>query len=127
MPVVHFHSVDDPRALYGGGLGPAFPGTNTRVTHMAVEESVKRWIVADGCPSEPRTSPPLAGTDGHTATRLAWGPCRDGVEVVLWRLTGGGHVWPGAESVLPRLLGPPTTVVDANEAMWTFFERFTRR
>ena len=100
MRVVHLHSVDDPRALYGGGLGP---------------------------PSEPRTSPPLAGTDGHTATRLAWGPCRDGVEVVLWRLTGGGHVWPGAESVVPRLLGPPTTVVDANEAMWTFFERFTRR
>jgi polyhydroxybutyrate depolymerase len=127
MPVMHFHSVDDPRALYGGGLGPPFPGTNTRVTHTAVEESVKRWVVADGCPAEPRTSPPVTGVDGHTATRLSWGPCRDEVEVVLWRLTGGGHVWPGAGSFLPKLLGPPTNVIDANEEMWKFFERFSRR
>ena len=25
VPVMHFHSVDDPRALYAGGLGPPFP------------------------------------------------------------------------------------------------------
>jgi len=127
MPVMHFHSVDDPRALYGGGLGPPFPGTNSRVTHLAVEDSVRRWVAADGCPAEPQTWPAIMGADGHTATRLAWGPCRDGVEVVLWRLTGAGHVWPGAASYFPRLLGPPTTVIDANEEMWKFFERFARR
>ena len=127
VPVMHFHSVDDPRALYGGGLGPPFPGTNSRVTHLAVEDSVRRWVAADGCPAEPQTWPAIMGADGHTATRLAWGPCRDGVEVVLWRLTGAGHVWPGAASYFPRLLGPPTTVIDANEEMWKFFERFARR
>jgi polyhydroxybutyrate depolymerase len=126
MPVMHFHSVDDPRALYGGGSGPPFPGTNSRVTHVAVEDSVRRWAAADVCPAEPQTWPAIVGADGHTATRVAWGPCRDGVEVVLWRLTGGGHVWPGAASSLPKLLGPPTQVIDANEEMWRFFERFKR-
>jgi polyhydroxybutyrate depolymerase len=27
VSVLHIHSVDDPRALYAGGLGPPFPGT----------------------------------------------------------------------------------------------------
>jgi polyhydroxybutyrate depolymerase len=37
VPVLHIHSVDDPRALYGGGLGPPFPGTNSRVMHAPEE------------------------------------------------------------------------------------------
>ncbi|HLX38536.1 MAG TPA: PHB depolymerase family esterase, partial [Candidatus Binataceae bacterium] len=37
MPIMHFHSVDDPRALYEGGLGPPFPFTTNRVMHPNVE------------------------------------------------------------------------------------------
>ena len=33
VPVLHIHSVDDPRALWDGGLGPPFPLTNNRVQH----------------------------------------------------------------------------------------------
>jgi len=69
-----------------------------------------------------------AGTKeaGHAATRYAWGPCRDGGEVVLWKLAGAGHVWPGGlPDYLPRLLGPSTSLVDANVEMWRFFQRFT--
>jgi polyhydroxybutyrate depolymerase len=127
MPVMHIHSVDDPRALYAGGTGPPFPGTNARVTHLAVEDSLRRWTTVDGCPAAPATAPAVHGADGHTATRATWGPCRDGVEVVLWRLTGAGHVWPGAAPLLPKILGPATKVIDANEETWRFFERWVRR
>jgi polyhydroxybutyrate depolymerase len=82
MPVMHVHSVDDPRALWGGGLGPPFPGTSSRVLHPAVEDSVGRRRTFDGCPDAPQIAPALTGADGHTATRLTWGPCRGGVEVV---------------------------------------------
>ena len=34
VPVLHVHSVDDPRALYAGGLGPPFPFTRVRVEHQ---------------------------------------------------------------------------------------------
>src|SRR5262249_2159056 len=84
LPVIEFHPVDDPRALDAGGLGPPFPGTNTRVSHMAVEDSLKRWVTANGCVAEPRTWPGIVDGAGHSATQLAWGSCRDGVEVVLW-------------------------------------------
>lgn len=47
--------------------------------------------------------------------------------VVLWKLTGAGHVWPGAAPKYPHwMLGSATSVVDASEEMWRFFRRFRR-
>jgi len=65
--------------------------------------------------------------DGHTANRVLYAPCRDGTEVVLWKLAGPGHVWPGGRrEVLPLLLGTSSAVIDANREMWRFFSRFRR-
>lgn len=130
VPVMHFHSVDDPRALYGGGLGPPFPMTSSKVFHSAVEPTIREWAAIIGCPPEERVTAELAGQAGskeagHTATRYVWAPCRDGAEVVLWKFTGTGHVWPGGlQDNLVRLLGPSTALVDANLEMWRFFQRF---
>jgi len=132
VPVMHIHSVDDERALYDGGLGPAFPFTNTRVFHAPVNAMLEKWIARNGCPAQPQVGDPLRGRPGaadaaHTATRQRYAPCRDGTEVVLWKLTGAGHVWPGGvQDYLTWLLGPGTTVIDANSEMWRFFSRFRR-
>jgi polyhydroxybutyrate depolymerase len=132
VPVMHFHSVDDPRALYTGGLGPPFPMTTSRVFHSAVEPTIRDWAAAIGCPTDARVTTELttgqAGSKevGQTATRYLWAPCREGSEVVLWKFTGTGHVWPGGlQDYLPRLLGAATALVDANLEMWRFFQRFT--
>ncbi len=132
VPVMHIHSVDDQRALYGGGLGPAFPLTNTRVFHQPVESMIGKWLAHNGCPAQPQVTGPANGKPGaadaaHTATRYQYGPCRAGTEVVFWKLTGAGHVWPGGQqNYLPLLLGPGTTLIDANTEMWRFFARFRR-
>ncbi len=132
VPVMHIHSVDDQRALYGGGLGPAFPLTNTRVFHQPVESMIGKWLAHNGCPAQPQVTGPANGKPGaadaaHTATRYQYGPCRAGTEVVFWKLTGAGHVWPGGQqNYLPLLLGPGTTLIDANKEMWQFFSRFRR-
>jgi polyhydroxybutyrate depolymerase len=132
VPVMHIHSVDDGRALYEGGLGPAFPFTNTRVLHPPVEAMLEKWLAHDGCPAEADIAATVKGLPGaadaaHTATRYTYAPCRAGTEIVLWKLTGAGHVWPGGQqNFLPLLLGPGTTVIDANHEMWEFFSRFRR-
>ena len=119
VPLLHIHSVDDPRALYAGGLGPPFPFTSTRIGHRAVEPELARWVAHDGCPGEPRVAEhrtaPAGGRDaGHTATLLVRGPCAGGAEVGLWKLTGAGHGWPGGPSQLPeRIMGPDTNVISA--------------
>jgi polyhydroxybutyrate depolymerase len=131
MPVLHIHSVDDPRALYGGGLGPPFPGTQNRVTHRAVEPELQKWVAHDRCPSEPRTveqrTTPSRGAPDHTATLRVWGPCAAGAEVQLWKLTGAGHGWPGGHVPLPeRIMGPETVTIDAALEVWRFVSRFRR-
>ena len=121
VPVMHIHSVDDPRALYAGGLGPPFPFTNSRVQHPPVEEKLAEWARANGCAGGPEIME-RREWQSHTATRLEYRGCR--AETVLWKLTGAGHVLPGGErDYLPRLLGQGTRVIDANEEMWRFFSR----
>ena len=39
VPVMHIHSIDDPRAIYGGGLGPLPPWVRTL-------ERARRWVGA---------------------------------------------------------------------------------
>jgi polyhydroxybutyrate depolymerase len=131
VPVMEFHSVDDPRALYNGGLGLPFPGTALRNQFDSVQEGIDRWVAYDGCRRTPTTGPthqgqPGTGDEGETATKITYAPCKQDAEVVLWKLTGSGHVWPGTPvdvSGTPRgaVLGEPTKIVDANELMWEFF------
>ena len=123
VPVLHIHSVDDPRALYAGGLGPPFPFTNSRVQHPPVEETLARWAKANHCTGGPTIKESRTGTGdsaGHTATLLVWQGCSAPLE--HWKLTGPGHVWPGGQpKYLTRIIGPGTTVIDANKEMWRFF------
>jgi polyhydroxybutyrate depolymerase len=128
VPVLHIHSTDDPRALYPGGLGPPFPLTKSQVFHPNIDEMIKRWADHNGCEAEPTVAE--RRTDrrtprGHSATKYVYPNCRDGASVVLWKLTGAGHVWPGGkQKVLERILGPSTDIIDANREMWEFFKSY---
>ncbi|HEV8632223.1 MAG TPA: alpha/beta fold hydrolase [Thermoanaerobaculia bacterium] len=124
VAVLHIHSLDDPRALYHGGLGPSLGGY--RVLHPDVDEMMAKWAAADGCAATPRVVDERRAEDGDTATLLRWDGCAGGAEVELWRLTGAGHVWPGSPVSRPRLLGQETSVIDANEVIWEFVSRFRR-
>ena len=130
VPVMHIHSVDDQRALYDGGLGPAFPMASTRVFHASVSSMIRMWLAHNHCVGQGEAGIPIAGSgldEGHTATRFSWRPCGGGSEVVLWKLTGPGHVWPGGQrDFMPLLLGTSSAVIDANAEMWKFFSRFSR-
>jgi polyhydroxybutyrate depolymerase len=133
VAVLHIHSVDDPRALYDGGVGPPFPGTDVRSAHRPVETSLDRWRQRNGCSGQPRRAETRAGSvgtpeEGQTATLLVWDGCTSGRPVWHWRLTGVGHGWPG--SVLGGLregvVGPGTNLVDAAEEAWRFFAQVGR-
>ena len=131
VPTLEFHSLDDPIAKWSG-----VPNPNPKL-RLSVMEGIRQWVVADGCSPHPVTGPSIVGaagsiSAGETATPVTYQHCRSAVEVALWRFTGSGHVWPG--SVLNT--GPKSTwilggvgrgivLVDANEAMWQFFQRYS--
>jgi polyhydroxybutyrate depolymerase len=60
--------------------------------------------------------------DGTTVQRKTYGPGKDGAEVILFVINGGGHTWPGRE-IGQRLLGKSTKNISANDLMWEFFKR----
>ena len=125
VPVMHIHSVDDPHALYSGGLGPPFPLTNRRVFHPNIDQMIARWAGHDDCSSQPVVAARRCDKD-HSATRYDFPNCRDNAEVSLWKLAGAGHVWPGGkQKFMERLLGPSTDIIGANTEMWEFFKRFS--
>jgi polyhydroxybutyrate depolymerase len=131
VAVLDIHSVDDPRALYAGGLGPVFPGTEYRVDHQSVERGLAQWAANNGCDATSQSRNTLTGdhdNPGQTATRLVYTGCRPGGAVEHLRLTGVGHGWPGVEVrwLRRRIIGPGTTLIDASEESWTFASRFTR-
>jgi polyhydroxybutyrate depolymerase len=129
ISILHIHSVDDPLTRYAGGLGPQFSPDETRTMHAPVAETLARWRGFMGCPARPittaeRGAPAGSSAARQSATRFLWSPCRRGTEIVHWRLTGSGHVWPGSKRIYAQgLFGPPTDVIDANLEIWEFFRR----
>lgn len=127
VAILHIHSVDDPRALYGGGLGPPFPGTKVRSSHRSVMEGLERWRKHNGCGVVTRNAE-TRRAGGHTATLVVWDGCPAAAPVRHWMLTGAGHGWPGAAVPAAResLIGPETGVIDAAEEAWRFLRNVRR-
>jgi polyhydroxybutyrate depolymerase len=96
------------------------------ITGFPLSESLRyrnELLRHNGCNST-ATERDFREMSGHTARQLVYGNCRDGVEVVLWKLTGAGHGWPGGKSSREALVGPATQVIDANTEIWHFFSRY---
>jgi len=123
VSVIHLHGTEDLFTPLEGGVGPR---SATRVSHTSVAETIRRWVAANGCPPEPNTAqlPDLAD-DGTHVVRSLYGPGREGSEVVLYVIHGGGHTWPGQRSNT-FLFGPSTRNLIANDAIWDFFSRHGR-
>ena len=131
VPTMEFHSVNDPIAKFDGT-----PNANP-LLRLSVMQGIDQWVRADGCNTKPHTGTTIVGAAGsisaaETATPITYTHCRSGAEVALWRFTGSGHVWPGS----PLNTGPKKTwilagvgrgiiLVDADETMWQFFERYS--
>jgi polyhydroxybutyrate depolymerase len=120
VPVLHFHGTNDEFAPFKGGKGEkSLSGTD----FYSVEHSIQAWVRANGCKAEPATVElPDKAKDGTRVTRKTYGGGKDGAEVVLVVIEGGGHTWPGREPAL-KLLGKATKNVSANELMWEFFQK----
>jgi polyhydroxybutyrate depolymerase len=119
VPVMHFHGDADEFAPFAGGRGRGPSGTD----FLSVQHSIDAWVEADGCEKTPTTTRlPDRHDDGTTVKVVRHGAGRDGAEVVLVVVEGGGHTWPGREPRM-RSLGASTREVSANDMMWDFFQR----
>jgi len=119
VSVLAFHGTLDQFTPFEGGIGRR---SVTRVAHRPVLEGILEWVHADGCPAEPTREAVPCSDEGITIERLTWGPGREGSEVVLYRLDGGGHTWPGRHPD-SFYLGSSALSLDATGLIAEFFER----
>jgi polyhydroxybutyrate depolymerase len=124
VPVMHFHGTADAFAPFRGGYGKGSFGRSQGVTDFhSVEHTIRTWVANNGCHAEPIVVPlPDTVGDGMKCTRKTWIGGKDGSEVVLIEIEGGGHTWPGMKP-LHEMLGSSTMDISANDLMWEFFQR----
>ncbi|MCB9551762.1 MAG: esterase [Myxococcales bacterium] len=135
VPVLLMNGTKDPLVPYGGGQVMVFGEARGEV--LSTAESVAWWARHDGC------APAAGGTVGAAAVEtVADGDpedgtrtvvervdgCAGGSAVVLYRVEGGGHGWPGGEQYLPeRVIGRVSGDFDAAEVIFGWFEGFGGR
>jgi polyhydroxybutyrate depolymerase len=120
VPVIHFHGLADKIVPFNG------PDANTArmLVYKSVDDTIKLWVKIDGCPEKPQevVQLPDKAHDGTSVTRTVYGPGKEGSEVVLYAIAGGGHTWPG-RNLRIQFLGKSTLNISANDLIWKFFEK----
>jgi polyhydroxybutyrate depolymerase len=133
VPVVAFHGTADPFVAYTGGLGPKalqLPAPDGSGRTLGESGLVAN---ATGGPSIPAITAAWARRNGCAATptertiaaevTLIRYRCPPGGDVELYRITGGGHSWPGSafSRAIVAVVGPTTTSISADDVIWRFF------
>jgi polyhydroxybutyrate depolymerase len=111
VPMISFHGTADGFVPYRGGGSVAsqrpFPSTPVWTAN---------WARRNRCDANAMESP-----IAPDVTRIEYPNCEGNAAVVLYRIDGGGHTWPGGEPMPEWMVGPTSTGVDASREMWAFF------
>jgi polyhydroxybutyrate depolymerase len=91
-------------------------GTKDIATPDKFMASASAWAKLDECPATPTVVRPYPASNANSlVTRISWGPCKNGTEVIADSIKDGPHEWPMNT----------TTKVNNSEEVWSFFKKFT--
>ena len=116
IPVLFIHGTADSVIPYGGGM------LSGGKTALSVENAVKFWVRLNGCSTLPILEKIDQLDDGAIVSVLTYGSSQSHIQVKLYKIEGGGHVWPSNFARLPFDDGKGVRQVSASEEMWKFFE-----
>ena len=119
-PVLQIHGTADATVPYEGGGFFGFAPIPTVVEY---------WRQFNGAAATPVVTqlPNTSTTDFSTVERSVWRGGRNGSEVQLLRIIGGGHTWPGANTNPPfpaqSSTRPTNQDISASVEIWRFLRR----
>lgn len=115
---------NDPLVHIEGG---AVAGTHGR--NVSLDDAVYFWVDYNRATKKPDSSDlPHHDSNGTSVHRDIYSGGKQGTEVVVYTIRGGGHTWPGGQQYLPALLvGKVNHDIDASEVIWEFFSRHNRQ
>jgi len=115
VPILHIHGTRDHIMKYTG-MKQAF----------GAEEVVKIWELKNQCGHKADTIqiPNREKKDRTKAILIKYKNCASGSQVWFYKITNGGHTWPGAAKAF-KLMGRKCKDFDGSQAIWDFFKQFT--
>lgn len=123
VSVLIIQGTDDPLVPYAGGQ--VLPRRKEdRGSIISTDEAVRLWVNANACQqaSAPTMLADADPADGCQTEVTQWKGGRDGSEVRLYQVKGGGHTWPDGPQYLPEaIIGRVTHDFDS-QAIWDFFK-----
>jgi|ERR1035437_8103224 polyhydroxybutyrate depolymerase len=112
VPLMYIHGTADPVVSYNGALG-----------YVSADSTIKIWVGKDGCPQTPVVTnlPDINTLDLCTVTKYVYSPGQNFSEVIFFKITNGGHTWPG--SIPVPSLGNTNQDMKASGEIWNFFRK----
>jgi polyhydroxybutyrate depolymerase len=108
LPVLEIHGLADQFAPYDGAP-----------PKLSVQTFLNLWMAIDRC----NASVSQTIFQQSDVTAIKWPRCANGTVIEHYRISDGGHVWPGSAIPMPTL-GYTTHTISANVVIWNFFSPF---
>ena len=126
VSIMLINGTDDPLVKYDGGF-VGFSEESERGKSISTDETIKKWMKNNECSSSRKIEEMDDKNirDDCKATRYTYYRCKNRTRVVLIKIQGGGHTWPGGVQYLPKaIIGNVCKDFDATEVIWEFFKRY---
>lgn len=128
LAVMMINGTADPLVPWQGGDVHVFRRKLGKI--LSVPDTLAFWASQNGCRSNPAVTweSDKDPADGTRVRKTLYTPCKDGTEVVLYEIQGGGHTWPGGYQYLPEaIIGKTSRDLDASTVIWNFFKTVGHR
>jgi polyhydroxybutyrate depolymerase len=124
------NGTEDPLVKYDGGFVGFKEDEGGRGRSLSTDKTIEIWLENNKCLTDnsSRKIPDVNKKDDCSASKFTHTGCNDNTEVILIKITGGGHTWPGASQYLPKfIVGEVCRDFNATEMIWDFFKNIPIR
>ena len=116
MPILQMQSELDTKVPYKGGSGSGV-GTSG-IIFPSMDFVLESWALKNICKTPTKT---VTVNSNYTFTK--WSNCGNNTTIQYYLTKDGGHAWPGGEA--GSVIGDtPSTVINANDLLWDFFQQY---
>ncbi|HAP58797.1 MAG TPA: hypothetical protein DCR93_04560 [Cytophagales bacterium] len=124
VPMLYMLGTTDPLVPYDGGI---VEGSNTDPI-VGIDSALTYWVRRNECQTqlaEVRLPNPST-TDNSSVSVIEYTDCScNNSQVKFYKITGGGHTWPGVP-IPNQTLGAVNLDMQASEEIWEFFKNIER-
>jgi polyhydroxybutyrate depolymerase len=115
VPLLMIHGTDDKVLPWGGRQWPH------NQPLLSMDESITLWLKRNKCEAKGDTAAVADGAKDSTATTCT--RYQGEAPLVVYRVEGGGHTWPGGVDNFPEwVVGKTSRDFDATAVIWDFWQ-----